>query len=184
MRVKKNIVKCKCFLLLIFLLCSVDIYSQRVAVKTNGLYWLTLSPNIGGEFVLSDHLSLDVGVAFNPFRISDLQLKFVQVQPELRYWFGRPMSQHYVGITAFYADNKSRFKDNMYYGDSFAGGVTYGYAWILGKRWNLEAFAGIGYLHYRQFKYPAGGIRPGRPNKKGGTVAPVKFGVSIVYIIR
>ncbi|GAE84748.1 hypothetical protein JCM10512_3111 [Bacteroides reticulotermitis JCM 10512] len=40
--------------ILFFILGSISSgYSQRVAIKTNTLGWLTASPNIEGEFVLS-----------------------------------------------------------------------------------------------------------------------------------
>ena len=29
-------------------------YSQQIAVKTNGLYWLTTTPNVGVEVVLNN----------------------------------------------------------------------------------------------------------------------------------
>lgn len=171
-------------LVLCVLVSSFNLYSQRVALKTNVLQWATLSPNLGAELVLSNHLSLNLEGSFNPFRIGGTQLKYFGFQPELRYWLGRPMSRHYVGVTGFLENNDMKWKSTKYYGDAFGGGLTYGYAWILGKHWNLEAFAGLGYIYYRQFKSAEGEKRPDSPNLKGGTLAPVRLGVSFVYILK
>ena len=100
---KAKIVHCRkiCFILLC--LFSINGYAQKLALKTNLVQWATVSPNLGAEFVLSNHLSLDLSASFNVwFPGSSLDLKHVLVQPELRYWFGRPMSRHYLGATAFY----------------------------------------------------------------------------------
>ena len=34
--------------------------AQKVAVKTNALYWATTTPNVGMEFALSDRWTLEV----------------------------------------------------------------------------------------------------------------------------
>ena len=41
--------------------------AQEVAVKTNGLYWLTTTPNIGMEFGLGRKVTLDISGAYNPW---------------------------------------------------------------------------------------------------------------------
>jgi hypothetical protein len=55
---------------------------------------------------------------------------------------------------------------------------------VLGDHWNIEATAGVGVLRYRQFKYDKGTPKPGAVNDSKTTIAPVKLGVSFVYIIR
>jgi len=75
-------------------------------------------------------------------------------------------------------------KDVHHKGDAYAAGLTYGYAWVLGDHWNIEATAGVGVLRYRQFKYDKGTPKPGAVNDSKTTIAPVKLGVSFVYIIR
>ena len=54
--------------LLIFLVCggfSTVTMAQRVAVKTNLLEWATISPNIGAEFAIAPHWSIDFGISGN-----------------------------------------------------------------------------------------------------------------------
>ena len=163
--------------------CTQQTHAQHVAIKTNALGWLTASPNIGGEFLLSPHLTLNIELAFNPLKTNSLQTTFVHAQPELRYWFGRPMDGHFIGGTAFMNFYNLKFSNTYYKGDAFAAGVTYGYAWILNNYWNIEATIGLGCIKYRQCKYKEGGSKPQMPNSKDWTPAPVKLGVSFVYII-
>lgn len=180
----KNVHCCKiCFILLC--LFSINGYAQKLALKTNLAQWATASPNLGAEFVLSDRLSLDLSASFNVwFPGSSLDLKHVLVQPELKYWFGRPMARHYVGATAFYADYDVLLKHKYYYGDAVAAGFTYGYAIVINKHWNFEASVGIGALHYRQYKYAQTDPRPQRINDRGWMLVPVKLGISFAYILR
>ena len=106
------------------------------------------------------------------------------MQPELRYWFGRPMARHFLGLTAFYSSYDACFKNKKRYGDASAAGITYGYDFVLGKRWNLEATVGIGALRYRQFGYAVEDPKPGNINERGWVLSPVKLGVTISYIIK
>ncbi len=157
--------------------------AQRIAIKTNGLYWLTLSPNIGGEFRLSRHYSLDLSVAGNFMSSDSYRLNFFQVAPELRYWFSRPMSRHYIGLTSFAGNYNFNFNHQKYTGDAVAAGLTYGFDWVISRRWNIETSLGIGLLKYRCFDYPEGSIRPESPNKDKTMFAPIKAGVSISYLL-
>lgn len=106
------------------------------------------------------------------------------MQPELRYWFGRPMSRHYLGATAFYTSYDALLKRKYYYGDAVAAGVTYGYAVVIDKHWNFEASVGIGALRYRQYKYANTERRPLSVNDRGWALVPVKLALSFVYILR
>lgn len=169
---------------LLFLCVAVHTYAQRVAIKTNTLGWLTASPNIEAEFVLGSHFSLDMSIMANPISTDKLKTRFTHFQPEVRYWLNRPMVSHFVGVTAFVNNFNMMFDEVHHKGDALAAGFTYGYAWVLGKHWNIEATAGVGLLRYRQFKYDEGMPKPDAVNDKKTTIAPVKLGVSFVYIIR
>ena len=161
MRNGRRVIVALSFLLLC---CGVHVHAQRVAVKTNALGWLTASPNVEAEFVLGSHVSLNIGIAANPISTDNFKTTFTHFQPEVRYWLNRPMVHHK--------------------GDAYAAGLTYGYVWVLGDHWNIEATAGVGVLRYRQFKYDKGTPKPGAVNDSKTTIAPVKLGVSFVYIIR
>lgn len=168
--------------LLVF--CGVQVHAQRVAVKTNALGWLTASPNLEAEFVLGRHVSLGMGIAGNPISTNNFKTTFTHFQPEVRYWLNRPMVSHFFGVTAFMNNFNMLVKDVHHKGDALAVGLTYGYAWVLNDHWNIEATAGVGLIHYRQTKYDEGAPKPGGANDSKNIIAPVKLGVSFVYVIR
>ncbi len=171
-------------LILIAVFYSSSLSAQRFAIKTNALTWATLSPNLGVELVVAEKVTLNLSTTFNPFKIKDYKLHFVQVQPEIKYWFGRPLAEHYLGVTGFFANNNMQFNDSYYKGDAYAVGLTYGYAWVLSNRWSMEASLGFGVIHYRQFHRLKDETYPTMPNKTGNKVAPVKIGLSFYYILK
>ena len=75
------------------------------------------------------------------------------------------MVSHFLGITAFVNNFNMMVKDVHHKGDAYAAGLTYGYVWVLGK-------------------YDKGIPKPDVVNDSKTTIAPVKLGVSFVYIIR
>lgn len=162
---------------------ATELQAQRVAVKTNALAWLTASPNAELECVVGQHLSLNLGVAANPLSLDKYRTTFVHVQPELRYWVNRPMVSHFVGVTGFLNNYRLRWKAHERQGDAVAAGLTYGYAWPLNDHWNVEATLGVGVLHYRQYKWTSPAERPLELNDKQTVLAPVKLGVSFVYVL-
>ena len=102
---------------------------------------------------------------------------FWNVMPEYRYWFCEKFNGHFVGIHALggeynmrnvkfppigsargfpdltneangpvtnsVGEIKARHVEGWYVG----AGLTYGYQWMLNKRWNLEAEVGVGYAY-------------------------------------
>ena len=170
--------------LLAMLFSGGEAVAQRIVLKSNALEWAALSPNIGGEIVLNSHLSIEASASFNPLDTEKYKLRYFRLQPEIRYWFSRPLAHHFLGITTVYVDNNLRFKEKNLRGDAYGAGLSYGYCWLLGERWNLEANLGVGMLRYRQLKYNNGEPFPGRPNFTGWTFAPLKAALTFSYILR
>lgn len=173
----------KAILLFLLLSGSTTVVAQRIALKTNALYWATLSPNLGGEFRLSRHFTLDMSLAGNFTSKEKYKLQFQQIAPELRYWMSRPMARHFVGFTSSFTNYNFKFNDNYYDGDAFAAGLVYGFNWVIGRRWNIETSLGAGLLKYRCFDYPVGTEKPLSPNNDKVIWAPIKVGVSISYVL-
>ena len=130
-------------------------YAQRVSFKTNALYWGTLSPNAGVEFRLSRHYTLNLEGAVNPFTIGDYKIHSAAFTPEARYWFsGRPQAGHFVGIMGFGGIYSMAWNNTNHVGDAIGGGITYGYSFVLSRRWSLETTIGLGMLHVRERNTP------------------------------
>lgn len=174
-------------LLLLIVACSFHtLCAQRVAIKTNAVDWLTLSPNLSVEARLSRRFSLDVGVAGNPFPVTVARVRpnNLRFQPELRYWFNRPMVRHFVGVGFLGGLYDVRFRNDRYKGDIFAAGITYGYALVLGKQWNMEATIGVGFGKLRGYHFGIDETCPASPNYSKWSPVPIDLGLSFSYIFK
>lgn len=170
-----------CIFLFLF---TVPAWGQRVALRTNAVDWLMLSPNLGAEFAFNPHISLDISVAGSPFALrDDIYLKHIRVQPEIKYWLHSLMAGHYIGLTAGYDSFDSGLKDKGKYGDAYLAGLTYGHSWILSRRWNMEISAGVGAMYYRLARYTPGTPHP-QPDESGWQAVPVKLAFSFIYILK
>ena len=167
------------------------IYLPRFALKTNALYWATTSANIGFEWGLSKNMSLDVSGNYNPWEFSNnRQIKHWLIQPELRYWLCERFNGHFFGVHGHYAEyNMSNIKmlnikGYRYEGELYGGGITYGYQWLLNKRWSMEALIGLGYAHLKYDKYKCGDCGKHLGNNKKNYWGPTKIALNMIYIIK
>ena len=186
-------------ILSILISVSGSVFGQNVAVKTNLLDDAILDINVGMEVGLAPKWTLDVPVSFNGWNMShDRRWKHWAVQPGARYWFCDRFAGHFVGahvhggqynIGGF--DGKinllgtdfRKLKDTRFQG-WFAGcGVSYGYAWILGRHWNIEGEIGLGYSYTRYDQYRCAGcgkkIASDKPHNYFGLT---KAAINIVYL--
>ena len=160
--------------------------SQRYAVKTNGLSWLTLTPNVEGEIKLSDRFTGSLSLHYRPWHVlsDNRKITGIALQPEVRYWFCQTFYQHFAGIHLNYADYNGGLKAHRYQGYLLGGGITYGYQMILSRRWNLEFSIGAGYarMNHDVYDRPRCGdfLKHECKNYWGIT----KVGVSLVYLIK
>ena len=161
-----------------------------LAVKTNALYWATVTPNLGVEFALSKKFTMDISGNYNPWKWSgSKKFKHWLVQPELRYWSCDRFNGHFFGIHAFYAQfnmcgiKMFDWEHKRYQGDLYGGGISYGYHWILKKRWSMEATIGVGYARVSYDRYNCrdcgSKLNSGHKNYFG----PTKLGISLIYIL-
>ena len=122
--------------------------AQNVGIKTNTLYWLTTTLNLGVEFSLDKKLTFELAGAYNPWTFkNDKKMHFWLVQPEIKYWTCEKFNGHFIGLHLHGAQYFGVFSSKRYDGYLVGGGGTYGYDWILSPHWNLEAAIGIGYAH-------------------------------------
>ena len=165
--------------------------AQQVAVKTNVLMWAAMTPNLGFEIVTGEHTSVDLG-AFGHYRPYGLNSKIIGLQPEFRYWFnGRPMIREFIGVGALMTIYDINWKDNVYNGDAVGLGLTAGYVFSLGKRWNLELSGSFGLMYFYQKQYHINDNYDDyfvdeavKTNAQGYKMFPVDLGVTFTYIIK
>ncbi|MDE6121336.1 MAG: DUF3575 domain-containing protein [Muribaculaceae bacterium] len=159
--------------------------AQRVAVKTNVLDWATMSANFTAEARLSRRLSLQLGIAGNPthINVANIQTTNFRIEPELRYWFNRPMARHFVALSATAATYNLRFKDRHFNGDAVAAGFSYGYALVLSDHWNMEFEAGVGLASISAKDY-RGDKAPASKNYNHFKPVPIRLGLTFAYIFK
>ena len=157
--------------------------AQDVALKTNGLYWLGTTPNLGMEVALGRKYTLDLTGAYNPWTFKDdKKMRFCFAQPELKYWFCEKFEGHFVGIHLHGAQFFGGFKEKRHDGYLAGGGITYGYDWILSPHWNLEAAIGIGYARLWYKESPRIPCVKCYENKHKDYYGPTKAALTLIYV--
>lgn len=160
--------------------------AQMVAVRSDVLKDLLMTPNIGLDFVIGDRHTIGAEVAFNtdPW---GAQMKMTSVTPEYRYWFnGRPFTRQYVGAVAILT-NYDLVWNNIYSGDALGAGVSFGHVWTLNERCNIDLTASVGVIGYKQkfyYKNDYFADYGERTNAMGYLLLPIRLGVSVVYVLR
>lgn len=180
-----------CLLVLPALSDQGEASAQQIAVKTNALMWAGLTPNLGFEIVTGEHTSFDFS-AMGHYRPYGLKSEMFALQPEFRYWFnGRPMIREFVGVGMLLTTYDMSLGKHVYDGDAIGLGMTGGYVFSLGKRWNLELSGSFGLLFFRQKQYYKNDNYddyfvdgPSGSNGWGYKLFPVDLGVTFTYIIR
>ena len=171
-----------------------NLSAQKLAIKSNLPYLATATPNIGIEAGLSEKYTLSLTYGINPFTFDDnKKWKHWIVRSELRYWPCERFYGHFFGLHAAVGEyNISRVnipfvKDSRnfrYEGKGALAGLTYGYSWILGSRWNMEVALGAGmvYVDYDKFDCITCGSRVGESRKS--FFAPTNAALNIIYLIK
>lgn len=181
--------------------------AQKVAVKTNSLYWLTTTPNAGFEFALGDRWTFEIAGGYNPWTLNkeeNIKAKHFLVTPEFRYWFCESFQGHFIGINANYTqfnaggihvpevfykvESLGYFLDMLQYsrsqGWAVGAGLTYGYAFPIARRWNMEFNLGLGwwYTQYDRFESRTCGLFQERIEKHAFGLTDL--GISFIYMIK
>ena len=168
---------------------SREIPVPKFAIKTNLLYDATATLNWGVEFRLGKSLTLDVSGNYNYWTYPDnRKMKHWLIQPELRFWNCASFNGRFWGIHTHYAQYNwggiVPAKKYRYEGWLAGGGISYGYHWILGKRWGLEAEISVGYayLKYDKFRCNHCGEKMNSGNKH--YFGPTKAAVSLIFLVK
>lgn len=132
--------------------------AQTLAIKNNLVYDATATANLALEVALAPKWTLDIAGNYNAWDYDEnRKWRHFLVQPEARYWLCEAFNGHFFGLhihggqfnvgnvrTPFglFGDCRNTRHEGWYYG----AGLSYGYQWYLGKRWNIELNAGVGYV--------------------------------------
>lgn len=204
MKMNKTMKPLRIVLLSIAMFSALSAFSQKAALKTNLLYDATSTFNLGVEFGIAPKWTLDLSGNYNPWTFSgNRKMKHWLAQPEFRWWTCNRFSGHFFGVHAHgggfnwggmlpwgFKDGRmlgirnAAMQDYRYEGWLAGAGVSYGYHWILGKRWGLEATIGVGYayLHYDKYRCEKCGDKLGKDSRH--YVGPTKAGVTLIYMLK
>ena len=165
-----------------------------VGIKTNIPYWGTATPNLGVEFRLAKHWTLEAEVGLNPFTNKHddgswgKSLKHFRLHPEVRYWFCESFYGHFLGLHVPYLIyNVSDIKllgteDERHQGWGTGVGISYGYMFPVGRAVSLEAGLGMGFLHTVYEEYlPIDGHYVYQQTSRTNWVGPVRVKFAVVW---
>lgn len=166
-----------------------EIPKPRLAIKTNLLYDAMATLNWGIELKLGESSTLDISGNYNSWAYSDnRKMKHWLIQPEFRFWNCTSFNGGFWGIHVHYAQYNwggiipvSKYR---YEGWLAGGGISYGYHWIIGKRWGLEAEIGAGYtyLKYDKFRCNHCGEKMNSANKH--YFGPTRAAINLIFLVK
>lgn len=174
------------FVLFLSVIVVPGVKSQRLALKTNTLSWLTTTVNAGVEYKLGHRLTSEMDIMYKPWKLlpDNKKMTGLLMQAGMKYWLCQAYYRHAVGINAHYGQYNGGFGTYRYQGALYGAGFTYAYQWVLNKKLNIELAAGLGYAHMKYDKYyrPKCGYFLGKEGSNYWGIT--KLSVSVVYFIR
>ena len=133
--------------------------SPKYALKSNLILWGLASPNLAVERKINENFTAELllGLKIGKAKQDKQSISYL-IQPEIRYWLSRSFSGASIGYHLYYAhygagdiifpfQKKGLSGDNQHEGHLYGMGASLGYQWSINKHWNIEAVAGVGYIH-------------------------------------
>ena len=189
---------CLCFIVLFFLKGLTYSNAQNIAFKTNLLYDVSATANLGVEIGLAPKWTLDISGNLNTWSKNDqTRWKHWMVQPEARYWFCDRFSRHFLGAhliggafnfgniknnLSFLGTDFSVLSDNRYQGYAYGAGAAYGFAFMLSRHLNLELEAGFGYICFDSDPFDCSGCGQLTASGIHHYIGPTKAAVNLVFL--
>lgn len=176
---------------------SLGASAQKVGIKTNLISDAATTPNLGLEFRMHPKWTFDFSGQLNAWNIHERRWRHWMVQPEFRYWFCETFQGSFIGFHAlggqynvgninanfkFLGTDFAQLKDHRFQGWDVGAGVLYGYAWMLGKHWNMEAVIGVGWIRLWYDKFPCTVCGTKEASGRHDYFGPTKLSLAIEYL--
>lgn len=173
-----------------------------MAIKNNLIYDIALLPNLAIEIPLGHNYNWSVGIEGNwswwntnadSYHYHRIQIAGI----ELRRWFRKntnnSLNGYFIGLYGYGGTydirlftSKSSDKGQLS-NWSYSGGLTFGYAMPIAKRFNLEFGLGVGYLGGKYYKYTAEACEectfPWQSTHQRNYIGLTKANISLVWLI-
>ena len=184
--------------------CNI-VKAQDFALKTNVLYDATATINLGAEVGLAPKWTFDLSGNYNPFVMPGGKLwKHAMAQPEFRYWFCESFQGHFIGISGKYTqfnvggiyvpkvfhkvESSGYFLNDLLNarseGWAVGAGLTYGYAWPISRRWNMEFTIGAGWWYTQYDRYESRKCGLFQKSVNQHAIGLTDIGLSFIYLIK
>lgn len=164
-----------------------------MAIKSNMLYDVVMTPNAGIEFYLGAGFSLSANWQYAWWKRdkSAFYWRTYGGDLEVRYWFGKlakekPLTGHHVGLYGQMMTYDFEFGGRGILAPkwSWAVGASYGYSLPIHRVLNIDFSAGVGYHTGIYHDYiPIDGEYIWQATKRRRWIGPTKFEVSLVWLI-
>lgn len=172
-----------------FLICAqTQMKAQRMALTTNLLEDAVATPNLGIDIVLADKQSVSFDASYSPYKLTKVFYnKRMTYRIGYKYWFTQSLYGHYIGADLV-ASSSDVGLAKWNFRDQYLGvGVGYGYALIIGKRWNLVPHIGLGLAVGNRFEgydhMTDSGVTTEAVAKMGIKPIITRMGVTIQYVL-
>ena len=163
----------------------------RLAIKSNLLLDAIIVPNAGVEVAIYRGWTVSGSYAHVWWRNKGRNrwYRFEGFVAEIRYYLnreGRPFRGHHVGLHGQLLTGDVTINGRGYLAGRWAtgGGISYGYALPMGRRFNLDLDIGAGFLGGDLHEYrPKDGHRVWQRTKPIRWVGPTRAGVSLQWLL-
>jgi hypothetical protein len=119
--------------------------AQRIALTSNLLEDILVTPNVGVDVVVSDKQSISFDLSTSPYKLSEtVHNKCMTFRTSYKFWFNQAFYAHYIGIDAVANSSDIQIGKNNFKDEYVGAGLSYGYSFIIGKRLNLVPSLGLG----------------------------------------
>ncbi len=160
----------------------------KFSLRTNLLYWLGGTPNLGVEWQPSRGVGILVNGGYAPWASNSWEHNWGGwfVAPEVRLYLGE-QKRWFVGGQFLAGGFNLKPKDTGYQGTMLAGGVTGGYKMRLSKCFDMDFSLGLGYGHleYDTYRHADNGYNVYKEkNVTKNTFMPIQAGISLIWKIK
>lgn len=178
------------FLLVLLLLvgAKTSLNAQRIALTSNVLEDIVLTPNIGVDIVVSDRQSLTLDTSIAPYKVSNnFYNKCMTFRAGYKFWLDQAFYAHYIGVDAIASSSDFKILNTNFKSEYVGLGVGYGYSFILGKRMNFVPCIGVGLAYGKSYEGYDHMVKPGVGVEALATnrLIPIitRFGITIEYVL-
>ncbi len=157
-----------------------------LSLRANLLRWVTLTPDLGVEWRMSERWSLQLNGTWTSWSWDDKNRRYAlwEISPEVRCHLGES-KRAYVGVMCHGGHFNYKFSETGRQGDLMGGGLTGGYLLRMGRNFSLDLTIGVGCSHADFDKYRViDGVRvwSGKESKNHWGVN--RLGVTLVYHLK